>query len=316
MSESIIISNVEVLSPVIEVKGEIIKSNFAEIRDAIRGGLSNINLEPSSDEEFGQAKQDIANIKTVENALKRAKEETLKQAQDIQSLFAEIDDVAGELAEVRLKLDKAVREQTQKVKGEIHAAAIEKLTVTSLTGYSDRVVQAMKNKRTIKSLQEAAEREVMLINSEVEAANVIMDEFESKHGKAIVLDKIKLERMSEEALRTELQSRVDRLAAEAEAKRLREEAEKAKQEATQAKAEAEEAKKPAPAPQEPVRNAFDKRGNASEVDEREEWKAFEARVFEVFSILKAEGEKLTHPSNKAKLAQFKIAVNTGWKGVN
>jgi hypothetical protein len=325
MSDLIKISNVEVLAPVIEVRGEIINSNFAEISEAIRNVLININLEPTTDEEFGQAKQDATSIKEVENALNKAKEEALKQAAGIQALFDDIDDLSGELAKARLKLDKAVTEKTAEIKRDIYGNALSKVIAVSSSHYDKRIFEAMKNKRTLVSLRESASREVVLINAEVNAAREIIAEFEDKHGKSIVLDTAKLELMNAEALRTELQSRVDRLAADEEKKKAQAEAEAAKREIAKMKAEAEEAAKPAPAlaqespledsapstPEAPAKNHIDKRDEI-----KAEWDSFSQSVLDAFAMLKISRSNLWHIKNIDRAAKFSAAVNEGWKGVN
>lgn len=308
------------LAPIVEVRGEITNTNFPQIKEMILAGLELVNTEPETDEEFGQAEQDTKNLKLVENALTKAKAEAIKQAEDIERLFADIDDTSEQCRQARLALEKKVKAKKEEIRKDILADELAKVEAVSQEHYRARMEGAMKGKRTLKSWRDAAKKERIAINSEVAKAHELIDRYTAQHGDKIALDRNRLELMGVEALETELQGRVARLAAEVARKKAEAEAAAAKAEAEAVKKQAEEAAKP-PLPAPPLEDPpkVDKIPVGRSDDQRKadaEWQVFKGQVFAALAPLKAARDELECQGNISKATHFANAVNAAWKEVS
>lgn len=264
------------------VTGEVVRGNLDLFKKAITEGLEALNMEPETDEEFGQAEQDVKGLKEAEGLISNGKAEALKQAKDLQALFDELDESGEEVRQARLALEKKVKAKKEEIRKDILADELAKVEAVSQEHYRGRIEQAMKSKRTLKSWRDAAKKERIFINTEVQNARAVIDRFKEKHGESIALDRNKLELMGCEALETELQSRVDRLAAEEARKKAEAEAAAAKAETEAVNKQAEEAGKP-PLPDPPKVGGIKVGGNgnltpAESVAECE-WEGFREDVF-------------------------------------
>lgn len=305
----------------IVAKGEVVSSNVGEFRAKVREWLSALNLTPKTDEEFGQAQLDIKGLKQAEDAIKVAREATLAQAG---SLLVELDGMAEggeELREARLALEKAVATQTEKVKGDLVAKALELYPVDARVAerhFKPGLLLAMKGKRTIESIRKALEIERMTKVKLLEDSRAIIESFVKAHGETHVPDRAELELKTPEAVEAELRRRFEAAKAEAERKRLAEEAEQAKQEMARMKAEQAEANRPPapPAAQEtpaptpaPVRT-----GGASLAQaERAEWEEYRALILAAFAPIKEARGALKHAKNQARAAGLAAAMNKAWE---
>lgn len=302
------------------VTGEVVRGNLDLFKQAITDGLEALNMEPETDEEFGQAELDVKGLKEAENIIKSGKEEALKQAEDLQALFDELDESGEKVRLARLDLEKKVKSKKEEIRQDILAAELEKVEAVSQEHYRSRIETAMKGKRTLKSWRDAAKKERIAINSEVSKAHEVIDRYTAKHGDKVALDCNKLELMGTEALETELQSRVARLAAEEARKKAEAEAAAAKAEAEAAKKQAAEASKP-PLPDPPFEDPpkVDKLQVGRSEDQRKadaEWQVFKGRVFAALKPLKEARDDLEHTINQERAAHFSNAVNAAWKEVN
>lgn len=298
------------------VTGDVQRGNLDLFKNAIISGLQTINLKPSTDVEFGEANETVKKLAEVESLISNAKDEALKQAADLQSLFKELDETNEEVRQARLTLDKVVKAETAKRKSEIIEAGMETVTAVSSEHYRNRVTEAIKGKRTLKSMTEAVDKEVIVINAEVANARTIIAKFTDQHGDKIALDKNRLELMNHEALNIELQSRIDRLAAEAEKKKAQEEAAVARADAEQAKADAAPKHEADPLPKPQKVGNIRTSGGSSGPSADEEWKLFTQDIFAAFGGLKDKRAMLKHSSNIEKSTKFAGLVNEAWKAVN
>lgn len=320
---------VATLAPVIEVRGEITSSNFPELKEMIREGLAQLNLSPSTDEEFGQAEQDTKALKAVEQALVKAKAEAIARMEAVQTLFDDIDETGAELRQARLDLEKAVKAKKEEIRTEIVDAAWETLP----GGHQSRenrgvLLDAMKGKRTIETLQKAAEDAAAEIRTKVEANSKTIEQAVAKSGEAVAPDRTRLEAMNADALAVELQRRAEKLEAEAERKRLEAEAEAERQKARKAAEEAEAKRKaeepeetPKPTPscrrcgqglaEDGVCENLDCHPPVAE-DAEVEFDEFLNRARSAFAALKEAKEELKDPENIKRVGEFSRAVNEAW----
>ena len=302
-------------------KGEVVSSNVAAFRAKVKEWLSALNLEPKTDEEFGQAQLDIKGMKSAEDAIKAAHEATLAQAGTILAELKEMADGGEEIRKARLTLEKAVETQTAKVKANLVAEALALYPVEPNVAerhFKPDLLAAMKGKRTIDSMRKALEIERMTRCKVLENSRLVIERFIKAHGETLVPDKTELELKNPDVVETELRRRFDAAKAEAERKRLAEEAEKAKREMERMKAEQAEANRPPapPVPEEAPVAPVPDRGFVSPSlaqAERAEWDAYREFVVETFKPLKAMRAGLKYAKNQARAAGLAAAMNKAWE---
>lgn len=241
------------------VKGEVVDSNFAAWSARLKESIKSLNYELKTDEDFAAADTNAKRLKEAEDALVQAKADALEQAQEVQKLFAAIDDVSTEARQARLSLERQIKKRKYQIRAEIFDSAIKSLSCKRPYAYQSRLEAAMKGKRTFDTLRQAADSEAAVINAELAEAHAAIEVFTAEHGAAAVPDMQSLEVMPIAQLQTELERRAERIAAEAEARKLREEAERLRREAAEKQRKEDEANKaqetPAPQQVEPASNS-------------------------------------------------------------
>lgn len=231
---------------VVEVSGAVRASNLDAFRDHAMAVFAGINTQLSTDADFADAESTVKWCKSVEDKLAFAKEQALAQTASIDELFRAIDAISAEARNKRLELDKLVKSRKEAVRGEILAAAKASLQahvaelnagfagVVTVPAPSVDFAGAMKGKRTISSLRDAADTEAA--RAKVEASQVA-----SRMQACLVLVRAEPERA---ALFPDLQSLVmkapDDLAAVIRSRISDADAAEAKRAAAKAEAEAAE----------------------------------------------------------------------------
>lgn len=333
------------------IRGEVVKSNLPEFTKWLRGIVSGINLEPKTDEEFGEAETSARNLKKIESGLVAVKQDALTQAESLHALLSGIDEVNEEARQARLKLERVIKDKKEEIRADILKEAVESVLSVSKQGVAAEIEAAMKGKRTIDSLREAATSKVNAINEKVNAAREIIGKAKSENA-GLVPDAERLELMSVEALTIEIERRKERIEAEEARKKAEEEARKAREEAQAAiakakadedarKAEelqkAEEARKaeeaskaeePAEAeepeqsedeseaePEEPEAEPEDWQSETdmTEVSEIIEIRRFTATVEDAFSQVGPARQSLVTPKAKEVAKAFAQAVNAAYQ---
>lgn len=323
------------IAPIIEVRGEITTTNFPQLREAIQIGLSRINSNPQTDAEFGQAEQDAKGMRTLEKALTDAKAVALKQAEDVYKLFAGIDATTDEIRTARLNLERVIKSKKDEIKQAIVDEAVNSISSDLAERFRHEVVESMKGKRTIESLQAAAMEVATLANSRIQTNRSAIDAFADSYGIDIIYGAVDLEIMDPAAMRIELDRRVERKVAadaaakakseaEVERKRIQSELdaerEKARQErlADQARSETERVRSQAAAElkQEPRTQPITERvpEPTPTLDDAKhhEFATFVATAKECFATLRAAKESLYYDENMALVSEFSLAVNAAW----
>ena len=155
----------------IELTGMVTASNLKVFEDSALAVIDSVKTTLSTDQEFADAKKAVKWCGDVEEAVAVAKKQALSQTQSIDELFSSLDRISAHARETRLKVDKLVKAQELLVKTNIkqkaelaladHIAAINKtLGKVTLPHVVSDFAGAMKNKRTIASLQDAVDTEL------------------------------------------------------------------------------------------------------------------------------------------------------------
>ncbi|KQM46423.1 Heme peroxidase [Pseudomonas sp. Leaf15] len=155
----------------IELTGMVTASNLKVFEDSALAVIDSVKTTLSTDQDFADAKKAVKWCGDVEEAVAVAKKQALSQTQSIDELFSSLDRISAHARETRLKVDKLVKAQELLVKTYIkqkaelvladHIAAINKtLGKVTLPHVVSDFAGAMKNKRTIASLQDAVDTEL------------------------------------------------------------------------------------------------------------------------------------------------------------
>ncbi|WLH82528.1 YqaJ viral recombinase family protein [Pseudomonas sp. FP2338] len=155
----------------IELTGMVTGSNLKVFEDSALAVIDSVKTTLSTDQDFADAKKAVKWCGDVEEAVAAAKKQALSQTQSIDELFSSLDRISAHARETRLKVDKLVKAQELLVKTNIkqkaelaladHIAAINKtLGKVTLPHVVSDFAGAMKNKRTIASLQDAVDTEL------------------------------------------------------------------------------------------------------------------------------------------------------------
>lgn len=107
----------------IEVSGQVTASNLAEFKQTALATIRGVNRDLRTDQDFADAEKAVKWCADVESRLKAAKEHALSQTASIDALFKALDDIGAEARTVRLDLDKLVARRKTEVKEEAVARA-------------------------------------------------------------------------------------------------------------------------------------------------------------------------------------------------
>lgn len=166
----------------IEVTGMVTASNLDAFKSHALQVFGGINTDLKTDQDFADAEKTIKWCGDVEDRLKAAKEHALSQTESIDALFKAIDDIAAEARRKRLELDKLVKSRKETIRTEIVMDAAKALQahidqIDATLGGRIRMpkvhanfAEAIKGKRTIDSLNEAADAE--LARAKIEASRI------------------------------------------------------------------------------------------------------------------------------------------------
>jgi len=320
----------EAITLIIEAKGEIISSNFPAFAEVVRAHLATFNRDLKTDDEFDQADADAKKIATAEAALKLAKQKALGDAEQLNALFAQIDDLSGDLSTARLDLQKQVAKRKEEVRAELieeHLAMFDIDPHDALRQFQAGMLAMIKGKRTVDSMRTALRVYTATSQAIITKSRGIVNAFRDTHGPAMVMDSRELELQKPEAVEAELRRRLEAKKASDERELLKADADKARSEADAARvALAESTKPPLPPSGQPAAPAAISApaANVAQSDERapwrdgddrnEEWVGFRQIVFTTFHTLKAAKDGLRNISNVEKAGRFAAGVNAAWKG--
>lgn len=246
----------------VEVVGEVRSSNLATAKDVILSRIDAVSTDLVTDQDFADADAAVKFFDKGEKQLEAVKEQALAQTASIDDLFKTIDALKKAMRTKRLALNKLVKEKKEQIRTEIimngkqalqtHIAEVE----SNLDGYRLPMITAdfaaaIKGKKTVKSLQSAADDELARVkveaNQATEAIQANLKIFleEATGYDFLFADKQQLMTLGADHLKAEITSRIathkeqERIKAEQERKRIQAEAEAKAQREAEAKAEAE-----------------------------------------------------------------------------
>lgn len=168
----------------IEVTGMVTASNLAEFREHALEVFGRIKTELTTDADFADAEKTVKWCGEVEQRLEAAKQHALSQTASIDELFRTIDEIKEEARRVRLNLDRSVKAEKEKKREEIRQGAVNALRdhyaginatfagrvmLGVPASFGADVAAAMKGKRTIASLQDAADTTLAAAKVEADA---------------------------------------------------------------------------------------------------------------------------------------------------
>lgn len=166
----------------IDVTGMVTASNLDAFKSHALAVIGDINTELSTDKDFADADATVKWCGEVEDKLKAAKEHALSQTESIDVLFKAIDDIVVETKRKRLELEKLIKARKDIIRSDIVMDAAKALQdhvdqINSTLGGKIRMPRvqsdfagAIKGKRTIDSLREAADAE--LARAKIEASRI------------------------------------------------------------------------------------------------------------------------------------------------
>lgn len=170
----------------IELTGEVTASNLADFKEHAFAVIQSINTDLQDDQDFADAEKTAKWCKEVEDRLGAAKQHALSQTASIDELFRTLDAISEETRSKRLELERLVKAQKENRRNEIRMTAKEALNkhIATLLARVEPVrftVAAdfdgvMKGKRTIATLQDAADTE--LARAKIEA-NALADKIDA-----------------------------------------------------------------------------------------------------------------------------------------
>ena len=185
----------------IDVTGMVTASNLDAFKSHALAVIADINTDLSTDKDFADADATVKWCGEVEDKLKAAKEHALSQTESIDVLFKAIDDITAETRRKRLELEKLIKARKDIIRSDIVMDSAK-----ALQAHIDQINEtlnsrirmpkvladfagAIKGKRTIDSLKEAADAE--LARAKIEASRIAdliranlksLNELAIKHG--------------------------------------------------------------------------------------------------------------------------------------
>ncbi len=156
----------------IEVTGMVTASNLAEFRATALRAIQGVNRQLTTDQHFADAESSIKWCADVESRIAAAKQHALSQTASIDELFRTLDYVSDEIRALRLDQEKLVKARKEIIRDEIQAQAVQTLAaqVADENKAIDprhavavphearaRIAAAMKGKKTVASLRNAAD---------------------------------------------------------------------------------------------------------------------------------------------------------------
>lgn len=161
----------------VSLVGEVRESNIATWKDAVIGRIQAINTALETDDDFAVAEKTCKFLGDGEKELNTVKQQALAQTASIDDLFKTIDNLREEMRSKRLTLEKLVKARKEAIRGDIvqaaqmalsaHVAAINQSLGLPCLHYQADLAGAMKNKKTLASLQDAVD--TALAQAKIEA---------------------------------------------------------------------------------------------------------------------------------------------------
>jgi len=213
---------------IINLSGQVTKSNFFEWKDDLLEQLSHTNVELSTGNDFSKAQATVKSFKGVEKTLKQAKINAINQISDIQELFDAIDEIVERTRQTRLTLERQIKARTIEIKEEIVQSGVNEIIsyiekqgslvqTVDLSKYTDKSIfqSAIKGKKGSKgaklAIDDICEKIKLEISNKVLQIRInrtILDTIPLEH-KALFQDQSYLLSLSEDDLNRAIDGRVN-----------------------------------------------------------------------------------------------------------
>ena len=151
----------------IELDGAVQATNLPDFKARALAMIEGIQTELATDKDFANAESTVKFLQKGEKQLKTSKQAALEQTASIAEVFATIDELTETMRQKRLHLNKLVKAEKENRRLEIQRKAeweynawLDKLETPVKLASVLNVAAAMKGKKTLSSLQAAADDEV------------------------------------------------------------------------------------------------------------------------------------------------------------
>jgi len=155
----------------IVIRGEVATTNLPTFKAKAERFIASIKTDLLTDEDFANAEATVKFCEQAENDLDQAKRAALEQTADIADLMRTIENISEQLRAKRLTLQRTVKDKKELIKASIlakakqafadHVAALEhEIAPLRLVFQTRDFAGAMKNKRTLATLQDAVDTEL------------------------------------------------------------------------------------------------------------------------------------------------------------
>ncbi|SDC67442.1 Phage-related protein, predicted endonuclease [Massilia sp. PDC64] len=155
----------------IQIRGEVAASNLPAFQARAERFIASIKTDLVTDQDFADAEATVKFCEKAEGDLEQTKRAVLEQTVDIAEVMRAIDHVREQLRAKRLVLERTVKDKKELIKAGIlanakqafadHVAKLEKEIEPLRLVYQARdFAGAMKNKRTLATLQDAVDTEL------------------------------------------------------------------------------------------------------------------------------------------------------------
>lgn len=154
----------------LEVTGMVTYSNLDVWKNHAKAVIGEINTVLITDQDFADAEKSIKWCKQAESTLKEAKDAALGQTVTLEEAFKLLDLISADVRSKRLQLEKLVKEEKENIRQGIkssaeleiasHASELAKALGVPMPKIDADIAGAMKGKKNLESLRDAAATEV------------------------------------------------------------------------------------------------------------------------------------------------------------
>lgn len=173
-------------SLLIQLRGEVTQTNLPDFKLAAESFIANIKTDLQTDEDFANAEETVKFCDETERKLDAAKSAALAQTASIDEVMRTIDFIKEAIRSKRLTLEKLVKTQKDVIKKKIiddgyqicadygikinpEFVGLDFIALTHNYVQRNKFELACKNKRTLSSLQNAVDAEVIAIKTSLDA---------------------------------------------------------------------------------------------------------------------------------------------------
>jgi len=162
----------------IQITGGVKDTNLAVYKESAESFIASINTDLKTDEDFANAEKTVIFCEAAEKKLDAVKEQAISQTADIDELFKTLDFLKQQMRAKRLDLNKSVTTKKAEIKKQIidnafdefleYEKSTNKMLGDSYLNTDPSFHSALKGKKTVASLQSAANDEVARLKIEID----------------------------------------------------------------------------------------------------------------------------------------------------